>query len=668
MCILYFSSITGLSANLYDINFKTNAMKGKTLLFTLLLVAGIISKGISQHTYADWAKHIVAQENTTFLNILSDGDAIIANGYWFLQAEYDGLELPYHVGSNALIIKKDLEGNIIWHSTMTGDNLDTFFDIALDSENNIIAAGWSSSNEYIAINGVTVYEPNMEWTSRGIVAKFSGEDGSLIWTKIINPNEDYYELSLTKVAVDAEDNIYISGYANTSFEIEDVQFPYTQEGWGSLTFMAKLDPSGSIVWGKQFHFVEEGDAGWSMPRSIEVTNDNIYFAFQYSKPINVGDDVLPYEGEGYYDWIGLVKLSTTDAEVLKSNSYGSSSDQNIASLKFDNNGDVLVAGFFTSESAFNINGVTPMSYGVEDGYVAKFNNEFELIWLRSMGSEFSSRCFNLSISNDNRIFVGGGFDSYTPMYFEGSKLIDEESPTNSLAMFQVVMDENGDFEKAFALHGEDIYSIVEYKDAVLLDNDIIMAVGQSLDNVSFVEGNQFFSEHWAGFLIKWDLSKEFYKIIFEVKDEDGNSLNNAVVSLEGTSNPFNKHSFYQIDPGVYGYSITLEGYDTIEGEVEVINQSEVVPVTMISPNTSINSLNSVSVNLFPNPTSDIFTITANSVIEEIIISDAIGRMVHKQFVGKNSAQFDTYGLPTGIYLVRITTRDGIATRKLQIIQ
>jgi hypothetical protein len=230
------------------------------------------------------------------------------------------------------------------------------------------------------------------------------------------------------------------------------------------------------------------------------------------------------------------------------------------------------------------------------------------------------------------------------------------------------MDENGDFEKAFALHGEDIYSIVEYKEAVLLDNDIVMAVGQSLDYVSFVEGNQFFSEHWAGFLMKWDLSKEFYKIIFEVKDEDGNSLDNAVVTLEGTSNPLNKHSFYQIDPGAYGYSVILEGYDTVEGEVEVIDQNVVLPVTMISPNTSVNSLNSVSVNLFPNPTNDIFTITTNSVIEEIIISDAIGRMVHKQLVGKNSTQVDTQGLPSGLYLVRINTTDGIVTRKLQIIQ
>ena len=869
-------------------------MRTKITFILLLLLLAVHKNVSSQHTYADWAKHIVALETTTFLNILTDGDAIIANGFWYLDAEFDGIELPYHVGSNALIAKMDIEGNVIWHSTMTGDGYDTFFDVALDGENNVIAVGWSSSNGYIEINGVTVYEPSMEWTSRGVVAKFSGEDGSLIWIKIINPSEEYRELTLTKVAVDTEDNIYISGYSNTSFEIDGVQFPYTQQGWGSLTYMAKLSSTGSVVWGSQFHFVDEGNAGWSMPRSIEVINNDILFAFQYSKPVKAGQDTLAYQGNGDFDWIGLVKLSKQDGNVLKTNAFGSSSEQNIASLTPDNNGNILVAGFFTSGSNFNIDGVIPMSYGLEDGYVAKLNNDFELVWLRSMGSEYSSRCFNISISpNDNRIFVGGGFDSYTPLYFEGHKLIDEESPTNSLAMFQVIMDDNGQLEKAFALHGEGIYSIVEYKDAVVLENDVVMAVGASVDHVSFVEGNQFFSDHWAGFLIKWDLSKEFYKIIFDIKDEVGNPLNNAVVTLEGVPNPYNVHSFYQIEQGVYGYSISLDGFESIqgfvevvnqdvivnltmsltsydvvfevidedgnpldnavislgdttntannyifnqvvpgvyaysvtlegfitaegeieiinqdvvvnvtmstarynvffevvdedgnplenaivtfdsttnepnnyafyqiesglyeytvslegyvtyegeieiinqnvtvnvtmsttrydvffevvdedgyplenaivtfdsitnepndyafyqienglyeytvsldgyityEGEIEVINQNTTVPVILISDNTSANSLFSTLVNIFPNPSSSHITIVADSIIEQIIISDAKGQLVRKQRVGANSTQVVIQGLPQGLYLLRITTKNGIATKRLQIIQ
>lgn len=641
-------------------------MNRNILLFSLLLIAGGLNKGFSQHNYAEFSDHIVGNENSSFDQILYDGEALIINGYWFLEAEFDGLGLPYHVGSNGLIVKKNLEGDIIWHSNITGDDFETFFDIAVDSESNIIAAGWASSNEYIAINGVTVYEPDMEWTQRGVVAKFSGEDGSLIWFKVINPGEAYYNLSLTKVGVDAEDNVYVSGYSNTDFEIEGVPFPYTQEGWGSLTFMAKLDPQGSLIWGKQFHFVQEGSAGWSMPRSLEVHNEEVYFALQYSKPVMVGDEILPYEGNGDFDWIGLVKLSSQDGQVIHTNAYGSSSDQNLASLKLDQDGNILIAGFFTSGSDFSIDGVAPRSYGLEDGYVAKLNNELELIWLQSMGSEFSSRCFNLSVTPDNRIFVGGGFDSYTPLYFEGHHLIDAESPTNSLAMFQIVMDEGGGFEKAFALHGDDIYSIVENKDAIWLGEDIVMAVGASVDYVSFVEGDPFYSDHWAGFLLKWDLSREYFKIFFEVKDEDGNSLDQAMVTLEGSSNPFNNHSFYQVDQGVYGYSVLLEGFQAFEGQVVVIDQDVVVPITLSSASSGINTEISSAIQVFPNPVKTVLSIESVETIEDVRIYTLSGKEAYYDKVEANSARIEVESLSNGLHILLIRTQDGVSARKIHI--
>lgn len=643
-------------------------MKGKIVLFTILFVTAFFNHSFSQHTHAEWAKHIVAQENTSFLNIISDGEALIANGYWFLEAEYDGVELEYHIGANGLIVKKDSEGNIIWHATITGDDFNYFFDIAFDSENNIIAAGWSNANDYIEVNGEIVYEPDMEWTSRGVVAKFSGEDGSLIWFKVVNPTEAYYNLLLNRVAVDQDDNVYISGYSNTDFEIDGVEFPYTQTGWGSLSFIAKLDPDGTIEWGKQFHFLQQGNAGWSIPRKLKVRNEEVYFAFQYSKPVFAGEELLPYEGNGDFDWIGLVKLSREDGEVLNTNAFGSESDQGIASLEFDNNGNILVAGFFSSESDFSIDGVYPRWYGVEDGYVAKLNSEFELIWLQSMGSEFSSRCFNLNVTPDDRIFVGGGFDSYTPLFFEGHKLIDEERPTNSLAMFQVVLTKDGSFEKAFALHGEDIYSIVEFKDAVVLENDVVMAVGQSVDYVSFVEGEEFFSDHWAGFFIKWDLSKEFYKVFFDVTDEEGNLLEDAIVTLEGTSNPFNNHSFYQLDPGAYGYTISLEGYHDATGDVVVTDQDVFVTVTLVSITSNIGTIDSPFINVFPNPAKTSITIASDVIFEEIRIYNMLGKEVFFQQFHTNSAQINVEGLSEGLHIVLIRSQNGISTQKIHIVK
>jgi hypothetical protein len=640
-------------------------MKLSTAILFLVISFLIIPKTYSQHTHAEWSKHIIRNEQSAFNNILYDGESVITNGYWFLAAEYESIDLPYYTSSNALIVKSDLNGNKIWHATMVGEGYESFFDMALDSENNIVAVGWSSSNDTIRINGEVVYVPDMEWTSRGIVAKFSGIDGSLIWYKPILPYEEYYNISITNVTIDSVDNIYISGYSNTSFAIDNIEFLYNQNGWGTQTFIAKLDSQGAAIWGSNFNFIDAGDPGWSASKALITNNDDLFLVIQYSKPLIVGDSILPYEGQGFYDWIAIIKLSNESQQVSEVIAYGSSMNQNLARLRMDNDGNIVAAGFFESDSEFNIHGSQPISYGIEDAYVAKFTDNLELIWLKSMGSEFATRAFNLNIDDDNRIFIGGGFDSYTPLYFEGNKVIEAQSP-NSLGMFQVIMDEDGEFDKAFALYGEGIESRVDYRDAVVLQNDQLFAVGASVEGVEFIEGNSFYSIHDAGFFMNWDLSKAYYKAEFEVKDIDENLLENALITLGNNTNTPNNYSFYQLEPGVYNYSVSLDGFITIQGTVQVTDQNVTVDVTMISNTVSVQGIPVTLVSFCPNPASSAVSVVMGSEIEEITITDISGRIVNKQRVGAKSLQLDISGLTNGLYLVHLATQNEITTRKLLV--
>jgi hypothetical protein len=640
-------------------------MNLKITLTSFLIALSLFLKVGAQHTHADWSKHVIANEDCAFNNILFDGESIIVNGYWFLNAEYDGISLPYYTSSNALIAKKDLDGNIIWHTTMVGEGYETFFSMALDSDKNIVAVGWSSSNDTIRINGEVVYVPDMEWTSRGIVAKFSGVDGSLMWYKPILPNQEYYNMSITQVAVDEADNIYISGYANTSFSIDSIDFFYTQTGWGTQTFIAKLDPEGMALWGVNFNFINEGDPGWSTARALTLKNNDIFLAIEYSKPIIIGDTILPYVGQGWYDWIAIARLSTESPQVSKAIAFGSSMNQNITRLKHDKHGNLVAAGFFESGSEFSIAGNQPMAYGYEDAYVAKFTDNLELIWLKSMGSEFASRAFNLNIDHENRIFIGGGFDSFTPFYFQGHRVIEMQSP-NSLGMFQVIVDEDGEFEKAFALHGAGIESRLDYRDAVVLDNDQIYALGASIDYVEFIEDSVFFSLHDAGFFMKWDLSKAFYKATFIVKDEEGNYLDNATITFGTATNPPNWYSFYQIESGIYDYSVALAGYHTVQDEVEVSDQNVTVQITMIISTVSANSIPVASFSLYPNPASSYFSVVMETPIDNIMITDMKGRVVKNQHIGSNIAKIGLNGFPDGLYMVIVRTRDGVKVNRIQV--
>jgi hypothetical protein len=242
-----------------------------------------------------------------------------------------------------------------------------------------------------------------------------------------------------------------------------------------------------------------------------------------------------------------------------------------------------------------------------------------------------------------------------------------QSP-NSLGMFQVIVDEDGEFEKAFALHGHGVESRLDYRDAVVLDNDQIYSLGASTDYVEFIGGNLFYSLHDAGFFMKWDLSKAFYKVAFVIEDEDGNFLENATITLGNNANAPNWYSFFQIEPGIYEHSIVLDGYHTVQGEVEVTDHNVTVFITMISGTVSVNSIPFNSLNLFPNPASSFVSLIMETVIEEIMITDAMGRIIKKQHVRANTAKIEVAGLPNGLYMVIVRTRDGVTTRKIQIVK
>lgn len=109
-------------------------MTMKFTILTISMMAGVFTRVLPQNTHANWAKHIECSENSAFNNVICDGETVIANGYWFLNGEYDGITLPNSLSSNALIAKMDLKGNVLWHTTMTGEGYETFFDLALDNQ------------------------------------------------------------------------------------------------------------------------------------------------------------------------------------------------------------------------------------------------------------------------------------------------------------------------------------------------------------------------------------------------------------------------------------------------------------------------------------------------------------------------------------------------------
>lgn len=489
--------------------------KSYTLVFLALVAISHLTFG--QHHYADWHKHINGQSSSSFNNILYDGENLIANGHWFLSGNFEDIELPTFISANTLLVKMSKDGDIIWHSTVTGEGYESFFDMALDSDKNIVLAGWSSSASPIEINGEVVYTPEFEWVRRAVVAKFSGTDGSLMWYKTFSPNEEYLAVTASRLAVDPSNNIYIGGNHDCTFNLGSFELENTQEYYGEDMFIAKFDPNGNPLWAESYDFVTEGYGGWVSPKSMRFDNGKLFVAIEYSKPLIINGEELPYEGDYY--WLSILKMEANNGVIEKTNSFGSSNGgQGFAHLAIDKDQNIVAGGWFDGDdNTLNIGDVSLSAYGDQDGFVLKFNPDLNLLWANNMGSNSISRAFNLKVDDNNRIHIGGGYQCSSAFKYENKEVINPD-PSNGLSKFHLILNSDASLHSAYAMHTANEWGIFNYSDFAVTPGDIVFSVGYTVDSVSFQPDSYYFSEHNAAYIMRWNLSGETNSIVSIAKD------------------------------------------------------------------------------------------------------------------------------------------------------
>lgn len=74
-----------------------------------------------------------------------------------------------------------------------------------------------------------------------------------------------------------------------------------------------------------------------------------------------------------------------------------------------------------------------------------------------------------------------------------------------------------------------------------------------------------------------------------------------------------------------------------------------------------------SINLYPNPANDSFTIEAES-IQHVMVYNTIGQLVHSQNCEGNSTVVNLSGVDTGIYMVKVVTANGESVQKVSVIR
>lgn len=164
-----------------------------------------------------------------------------------------------------------------------------------------------------------------------------------------------------------------------------------------------------------------------------------------------------------------------------------------------------------------------------------------------------------------------------------------------------------------------------------------------------------------------EFQEPVFSVIFNIYDQNNQSVENAFVSLGEQQNTIGDYYFPNITAGIYDYMVWGDNYLPSEGIIEVEDSDVTEDVVLIFDDTGLTeTADDHNFRLFPNPASDRLQISADVKMDMIILTDISGRQLKSWMPAQPEFDLDISDYSAGIYLIGIFTDHNVVYRKLQI--
>lgn len=388
-------TVVGTYDTSYTVLWQTTvASSGQTTGFIQTSDGGFVSAGQggndAQVFRLDAGRNLLWQKNLggTYYSggwsvaATSDGGFVAAG---FTQAN-DGDATDNHGGLDAWIFKLDANGNVVWKHCMGGTGDEQFFNVIVNSDGTIMAAGQTNSNDD-DVSG------NHGGTDLWLVKLDA--NGNKLWTKCYGGSGNDY----TGTVEPTSDGGYVLTGSSGS---TDGDIPGNN---GGLDFvLLKLDASGNKQWAKNY-----GGPGDETNGATIVGSDGS-FVVAGSTDGN-GGDVTGYHGSGGHDY-WIIKANSAGTKVWASTQGGSDDDEAIG-LVATSDGGYMVSGFTYSTE------IDPTLNAGRDAWLVKLGSNGKLVWQKPYGGGGGGNALSewLVSAADGGI-VSGGSIGYVAWLFE----------------------------------------------------------------------------------------------------------------------------------------------------------------------------------------------------------------------------------------------------------
>lgn len=274
-----------------------------------------------------------------------------------------------------------------WVKKAGGDYIDHGSSIALDSKNNVYVTGFFE--KYAAFGETTLYARGQK--AYDIFIAQYDKTGNLKWVQRAG-GDDFDEG--TAITTDSQDHVYVTGY----FKGTAAFGKQSLTSYGNRdVFIAKINSAGDWLWVKQ-----AGSSGEDNSYSITTDSmDRIIVTGSFTKTAAFADKKMTSKG------ISDIFVARYDnkGNLLWVRQAGGASFDHGYSAAADQLNNVYVTGYFKGTAGFGDTSVT--SYGDHDIFIAKYNSNGELIWLKQAGGSYWDYGYAITTDNMNNVIVTG---------------------------------------------------------------------------------------------------------------------------------------------------------------------------------------------------------------------------------------------------------------------
>jgi len=336
-----------------------------------------------------WMREFGGNGTDQFRSVIAVQDGVIAVGYSFQESFESGdfIGITGKGGVDAIIVKFDNNGDVVWKKNFGGKG-DDYFLSAVATPDGFVVSGLATSPSF----------DNGDWkgvTKKGyidaITVKFDN-NGDVVWKKNFGGSVYDYFTGVTAVS----DGYVAVGYSSGAYGNFDWD-GYVEKG-SVDAIIVKYDNNGNVVWKKNF-----GGGYSDYFYSVTSVPDGV---------VAVGYSVAESFGSG--DWEGftvkgtmggtIVKFDNSGNVVWKKCFCGAGADQFRYVVTVS---DGVVAVGSSSASSFGTGDWTGIEgKGYDDATAVRYDSDGEAVWIRNYGGAGGDCFYSATTTLDHIVAVG----------------------------------------------------------------------------------------------------------------------------------------------------------------------------------------------------------------------------------------------------------------------